>query len=356
MGPAHRVGDRRDDGDDGRPRRRRTRRGRGSRCCPPTTSRRRRAGRRTGERGHLELHACPVGADRPLPLQPGRQAGAEQQRRYASVGAEVGPVQDRRASRRSPSRRRRRPRTPPWLPTTTRSEPRRHHSKAPSTQRPHQVELLLDGQAPRVAQRRRGEEGVPVALLAEDGPPVGDVEDGAERVAPEPAELGRIGEQPGVERHRRPVRRRGPAAAAEPGEPRTARGERHPSPNRSRTSRRRDQEAREHEEQVDAEEAALEEVDVEHDDPGHRQAAQTIEGIDVGQAERRRRSRGNACSTIGPAAIVERPRGARPALGAEARSRAPVARSSWPRRRTLLAGARREVDAPAGGSAHDASG
>jgi hypothetical protein len=55
--------------------------------------------------------------------------------------------------------------------------------------RPHQVELLLHGQRPKVLQQRRSPYGLEVGLVAEDQEPVGDVAKGRQHVVPEPRNL-----------------------------------------------------------------------------------------------------------------------------------------------------------------------
>ena len=94
----------------------------------------------------------------------------------------------------------------------------------PHHQRPRQVELLLDGEAPRVEQRRGTPHRVPVVDVGQELAPVGDVAEGGQAVGPDLV-AARAG-WPTSGRTPRPRRRRStsPAAGGAPFGSRTPRG------------------------------------------------------------------------------------------------------------------------------------
>ena len=67
----------------------------------------------------------------------------------------------------------------------------------PDRGRPDEVELLLDGQGPQVLQRRWAARGLEVGLVVDDEPPVRDVAEGGDDVAPH------LGHLVGPEQHQR---------------------------------------------------------------------------------------------------------------------------------------------------------
>ena len=158
--------------------------------------------------------------------------------------------------------------------------------------RPDHVELLLDGQAPRVVERRRRPEGLPVGARAGELPPVGDV-DGRGHHGPAQAHPGAALDQPwraeDQDGQEQPQRGQQPPRPAGP-----ERAEAEPAAAEVVEDEPGDEEARDREEQVDAEVAALQVAGVERHDGEHREAAQTVEGGHPRQARgngRRRRKR-----------------------------------------------------------------
>ena len=208
---------------------------------------------------------------------------AHEDGRGARVGAEVGPrgalgrVEEKHRRHRQAGQDRRddeqRARRPP--------EDDEHPE---DEQRPDDVELLLDGEAPRVLEGRGRGEQLPVALVREDGPPVGDVAQGREGVPAERRELVGLGEDARVDRdgrHEGEERRKQTTRAADP-----ERSERDaPRAAVLGEEDRRDQEPREHEEQIDAEVAALQHpTRMEEHDAQHREPAETVERGEVRDA------------------------------------------------------------------------
>ncbi len=133
------------------------------------------------------------------------QRGAEQQAEGAGVrtvvdtrGVKARVVEDRHLDRRGGGQRQ-----------GDAGQPRSHRDRPPALAdhpdpdhqqpRPHDVELLLDGQRPQVVQRRGRTELLEVGDVVEDLPPVVDVEQGRDHLAPGVA-------QPGVRRDRHPQR------------------------------------------------------------------------------------------------------------------------------------------------------
>ena len=115
------------------------------------------------------------------------QYGADQDRLGVGVGAEVDPGGvgtgseedghlDDRGDRAHRGHHQHGPHPAPEGPGEV--EHGQHH------QRPHQVELLLDGQRPGVGERRGGPGGHEVVAAGRDLPPVGEVEQGGERTPP----------------------------------------------------------------------------------------------------------------------------------------------------------------------------
>ena len=158
--------------------------------------------------------------------------------------------------------------------------PRQH---ADEHERPHQVELLLDREAPGVLEWRRRAEQRPVVVAGEHGLPVRDVPDRRERAVVNLIELVGLGEDDAV--HRDPgeqpgQRRKEPAGA--PG-PEAAEPDRAPIA-RFHQEERGDQEAGQDEEQIHAEVSAGQVPAVEQQDAGYRRPPQTVQGSDVRDA------------------------------------------------------------------------
>ena len=162
-------------------------------------------------------------------------------------------------------------------PTPTRDDPQHD-------ERQDDVELLLDRQAPEVHEwRRRGEErGIRAAVQPE--PPVGDVADGADDIAPKVGSG--AGEHRSCQKHHernRDERAREQAAGAPRPEAlqRDGAGGRHLG-----DEQRADQEPRQGEEHRHADEATAHLADpgVEEQHGEHREAAKAVESGRVGQA------------------------------------------------------------------------
>ena len=151
--------------------------------------------------------------------------------------------------------------------------PHREHDE-----RPHDVELLLDGEAPEVVEHRGLVERRPVPVRLTDEVPVGHVGERPTTGAADAVELGGRSQHPGSEgddgdedEHRR----------QQPPEP--------PPPEREQPhaavvgvaqQQRRDEEARQGEEQIDAEEPTLQVagVEQEHGDDRRRRGDRRAQG------------------------------------------------------------------------------
>ena len=227
--------------------------------------------------------------------EPRRERGADEDRRDARVGA---VVDARRVGRvvevERPRQRRDRGSDRGEQHGDRRRPPRPHPHEHGDDQRPDQIELLLDREAPRVVERRRRAEDRPVVAAREDRAPVREIADRRERVAADRREL--VGFREPAPRTARPRRGRTRArgAGVGPGAPRThAQCDAAPLM-RFGQQQRRDQEARQHEERVDTEEAAGEVPAVEQEYAGDRQAAEPVEGRLMGQPRVITRPRGRA--------------------------------------------------------------
>ena len=181
-------------------------------------------GHDAGEAGDLDGASATVSARRTTDHECRRERSAHEDRGGARVrpvvrACLVGGVEEprhedgrrHRADERDDEHRAGRPASPP------RHEP-------DEDERPHQVELLLDRQRPRVLQRRRGLEQRPVVLVGEGGPPVRGVPDGGQRVAADLLELDRAREHDAVERDAHEQARDRQGGVAAPGAPRSPRG------------------------------------------------------------------------------------------------------------------------------------
>ncbi len=166
--------------------------------------------------------------------------------------------------------------------------------------RPHQVELLLDRQRPRVLERRRRRELGEVRLVGEDQMPVVDIEQRGEGFPPESGQVdqavgaraaeGGIEEQVQRERrdHQEESRQQPPSAPApERDEVDTTRAD------PFLEQQRGDEETGEDEEQVDAEVATRgpTQLEVVRDHDGHGDAAQTGQCRQVAAGDRSRPAR-----------------------------------------------------------------
>ena len=238
---------------------------------------------RPDEQGHPQRtrdvgHAPELGPGRPHPQR--AQGGAEEQGRRPRVRAQVEAV-DRRPGPRQPDRpggehdaaRGRHGHQPPHAAASQRP---------PGHERPDQVELLLDRQAPDVGERAGLRERLPVARAPDDVEPVAAVGQRAPQVlADDRAGLGgghERGEQPdaGQEEEQRRQQAAGPA----------------PPEDLQRDAARAvvlgqqeagDQVAREDEEGVDADPTAPQDTGVVEQHAEHRRPAQAIEGRAVRQ-------------------------------------------------------------------------
>ena len=156
-----------------------------------------------------------------------------------------------------------------------------HGQGASHGQRPDDVELLLDGERPQVADRRCRRERLEIALAGEDEPPVRDVAQRREEVPAERAlgdGIGR-GRPDRDDRDEHEQRRQQPSGTAVPelDEVDATR------PHALADQEGRDEEARQDEEEVDAEEPALQarHAEVVGEDEGDSQTAGAIERPDV---------------------------------------------------------------------------
>ena len=80
-------------------------------------------------------------------------------------------------------------------------QPRVEIPAAEQEERPHQVELLFDRQAPRVVERRRRAEDRPVVVAVEDLAPVRDIANRRKSVAADLVELAGLGDERGKRRN-----------------------------------------------------------------------------------------------------------------------------------------------------------
>ena len=162
----------------------------------------------------------------------------------------------------------------------------RHHG-------PQDVELLLDGEAPRVVQRRRRAERLPVGSRSAELPPVGDV-DGRGHHGPAQAEAGAALDQPrgheDQDGQQQPQRRQQAAGTAAP-----ERGQAEPAAAEVVEDQPGDEEARHREEEVDAQVTTVEVTGVEGDDGKDRQPAQPVQRRHPRHARRQRRRRRERC-------------------------------------------------------------
>ena len=158
--------------------------------------------------------------------------------------------------------------------------------------RPHDVELLLHRERPHVPQRRGDGEGVEVAGLGEDEPPVRHVADGRQRVVAYPTHVRLAGEEQGVEAHAHQHEEKGRQQAPRPAGPEATEADgTGAAPFDEQQGR--DQITAQHEEDVDAEETTARPglSGVERDDRQHRDAADAVESGDVAQTRCLRRHR-----------------------------------------------------------------
>ena len=215
----------------------------------------------------------------------GGEPGAEQDRRCARVGAEVraAVVCARRAERD-------RERTEANRPDDCNDEhargkresAQRQHDEPKQEERPHQVELLLDRQAPGVVERRWRTEDRTVVVTVEDLAPVRDVPNRRKCVAADLVELAGLGDE-----------RRKRRNAGEHEEQRGQQTPRPASPERRELDRAGllalgqqeagDQETRENEEEVDAEVPAGQVPSVKEDDRDDGSATRAVERRDMAQ-------------------------------------------------------------------------
>ena len=165
--------------------------------------------------------------------------------------------------------------------------PHREHDE-----RPHDVELLLDGEAPEVVEHRRLVERRPVPVGLADEVPVGHVGERPAAGASDTVELGGRTEHPRTEGDDGDQDEHGRQQTPEP-----------PPPERQQSDatvvgvaqqQRRDEEAGQGEEQVDAEEPALQVAGVEQEHGDDRGGAQTVERGQVLPCEPRRGRRDDA--------------------------------------------------------------
>ena len=145
-------------------------------------------GRPTGPAG--AQHRDPSGQTAPVPHHQRSGGGADEQRLHSGVGAEVDTVERCVAGQRHAGRRRRehpgagedehrraeRARGQRRAATVSQRRETRDHGR--HHQRPEQVVLLLDGQRPRVLQRRRRRPVTEVIGVLGDEQPIGHPEQG----------------------------------------------------------------------------------------------------------------------------------------------------------------------------------
>ena len=153
--------------------------------------------------------------------------------------------------------------------------------------RPHDVELLLDGQRPHVGQGRGLGGEVEVVPPAGDEVPVGHVEQGRQRVEAEVGELAGGGEDLGVDGHPDEHDQEGRQQPAGPAGPELAEPDAHPLGPLAQEERG-DEESRQYEEDVDAEEtpAGQRRPPVVQHDAQHGDGPQPVEGGHVTEADR----------------------------------------------------------------------
>ena len=140
----------------------------------------------------FEPAAAPSGEQR-------RQHGAGEHDLHPGVGAEVRPALTPAGLEEGPHRRRRQQRADAGDDADGHVQRRPQAGQAPDHQRPRQVELLLDGERPRVAKDRRRGRRLEVVRARLDVAPVGDVEEGGDGVLAEPGEGATRRQQGGVE-------------------------------------------------------------------------------------------------------------------------------------------------------------
>jgi hypothetical protein len=210
----------------------------------------------------------------PRPEHDGRRA-PDQDRRGAGVGPEIRP---RAVRPRAEEQHLRGDGGPDGQERDDEQGPGRPAGDAPDhdgDDRPHEVELLLDREAPGVVERGRGAEGLPVGRGPGELPPVRDVDRRGDDGAPE-LEAGRGVDQPRSDEdhdgEEQPERGEEAAGAASP-----ELAEAEAAPAEVVEDQACDEEARHREEQVDAEVAAPQVAGVERDDREHREAPEAVE-------------------------------------------------------------------------------
>ena len=151
-----------------------------------------------------------------------------------------------------------------------------------------QVELLLDGERPEVAEQPRPAELGEVALVREHEAPVGHVEDRCERVVAQADELAPLDRGADEQADRQQQEQRGQQPARAPGPEAQQRDA--PALVELGDQQRGDQVAADHEEDVHAEEAAGQprDVGVVEEHSRHRDRAQAVDPRHAAQPRRRR--------------------------------------------------------------------
>ena len=150
--------------------------------------------------------------------------------------------------------------------------------RTPDDDGPQEVELLLDGQAPQMLERRGCGEGVPVSVTRRDLVPVGGVELGPWRVSAGHDPFAGLGDQPQHHHdHDQQNHDRGqqsPQATSPESDQiqSTGFGE-------FADEQRGDEESRECEEQVHAEEAAGQPIVVKREYTDHREGPQAVQSV-----------------------------------------------------------------------------
>ncbi len=168
---------------------------------------------------------------------------------------------------------------------SARPPPDRHDDE-----RPHEIELLLDRQAPEVVEHRRFGERLPVPTGLRDEVPVGDVEHGPRTIAFDTRQVRQAAEQPRPQSDDHDQRQHRRQQSTEPSTP--ERSETHTTRGVGvADQQRRDEKPRKGEEQINTEKPALQVPTVEQQHRHHGQRAQTIERRDVPPRRRDRSAR-----------------------------------------------------------------
>ena len=152
----------------------------------------------------------------------------------------------------------------------------------PADGRPHQVELLFDGQRPGVQERGDGSRLLEVALIGQHEMPVGHIGQRGEGVPPEAGQRVRLGEPGGIQRHQGDQHQE--AGQQTPGPPGVERAEPERAGRRPLLEQQgRDEETREDEEDVHPQEpaAGARHPEVEEQDDGHGQGPDPVETRDI---------------------------------------------------------------------------